>query len=125
MEFWKYRSKPAPVDTAVVAGPPDRRDAFEEGRRQGRIEEKRRHQGHPLLKFAVVVVAVAGAAVVALAAHEGSFSRGGAVVDQNLAVAADNAKITSAQAVAQAGQAVKDAGTSLEKKVTDASAAKH
>ncbi len=124
MEFWKYRRRPAVVDT-TVAGPPDRRDAFEEGRRQGRLDERRRRHGHPLLKFAVVIVAVAGAAVVALAAHEGSFSRGGAVVDQNLSAAATNAQVSSAQAVAQAGQAVKDAGTSLEKKVTDASAAKH
>jgi hypothetical protein len=124
MEFWKYRRKPV-VDSSGIAGPPDRRDAFEEGRRQGRIDERRRHHGHPFLKLAVVVVAVAGAAVVALAAHEGSFSRGGAVVDHNLAAAAENAQVSSAQAVAQAGQAVKDAGTSLEKKVTDASAAKH
>jgi hypothetical protein len=124
MEFWKYRSRPV-ADTAAVAGPPDRRDAFEEGRRQGRIDEKRRHHGHPFVKLAVVAVAVAGAVVVALAAHEGSFSRGGAVVDHKLAVAAETAQVSSAQAVAQAGQAVKDAGTSLEKKVTDASAAKH
>ncbi|MDB5458360.1 MAG: hypothetical protein JWO72_101 [Caulobacteraceae bacterium] len=125
MEFWKYRRKPVAVETAQVDGPPDRRDAFEEGRRQGRLDERRRHHGHPLLKLAVVVVAVAGAAVLALAAHEGSFSRGGAVVDRNLAVAADNAQVSGAQAVAQAGQAVKDAGTSLEKKVTDATASKH
>jgi len=124
MEFWKYRHQPA-LNAAEISGPPDRRDAFEEGRRQGRQDERRRHRSHPLLKLAVVLVAVAGAAVVALAAHEGSFSRGGAVVDRNLSVAAENAQVSSAQAVAQAGQAVKDAGTSLEKKVTDATAAKH
>lgn len=124
MEFWKYRSRPE-LDASEIAGPPDRRDAFEEGRRQGREDERRRHRSHPLVKLAVLVVAVAGAAVVALAAHEGSFSRGGAVVDHKLAVAAENAQVSSAQAVAQAGQAVKDAGTSLEKKVTDATAAKH
>ena len=124
MEFWKYRQKPAVVADAPVAGPPDRRDAFEEGRRQGHIEERRKHRGHPLIKLAVFAVALAGAAVVALAAREGSFSRGGAVVDQNLTTAAQTAQIKSAQAVAQAGQAVKDAGTSLEHKVTDASAAK-
>jgi hypothetical protein len=124
MEFWKYRRKSV-VGATEIAGPPDRRDAFEEGRRQGRQDERRRHRSHPLLKLAVVMIAVAGAAVVALAAHEGSFSRGGAVVDHNLAAAAETAQVSSAQAVAQAGQAVKDAGTSLEKKVADATAAKH
>jgi hypothetical protein len=123
MEFWKYRPKPI-VGATEIAGPPDRRDAFEEGRRQGRLDERRRHRSHPLLKLAVALVAVAGAAVVALAAHEGSFSRGGAVVDHNLAAAAETAQVSSAKAVAQAGQAVKDAGTSLEKQVTAASAAK-
>jgi hypothetical protein len=119
MEFWRYRRQPAVATTATVAGPPDRRDAFDEGVRQGRLVERRRHHSHPLLKLALVLVAVAGAAVVALAAHEGSFSRGGAVVDQNISVAADNAKQASAQAAAQAGQAVKDAGEKIQQTASD------
>ena len=124
MEFWRYRRTPA-VEPTEVAGPPDHEDAFEKGVREGRLAERRRHQGHPLLKLAVAVVAVAGAAVLALAAHEGSFSRGGAVVDRNLAVAADNAQVGAAHAAAQAGQAVKDAGDTLGKKVSGDAATKH
>jgi hypothetical protein len=124
MEFWRYR-RPRAVEPTEVAGPPDHRDAFEEGVRQGRLAERRRHHGHPLLKLAVAVVAVAGAAVLALAAREGSFSRGGAVVDHNLAVATDKAQVSAANAAAQAGQAVKDAGDTLGKKVSDAAATKH
>jgi hypothetical protein len=124
MEFWRYRRAPV-VETTEVAGPPDRRDAFEEGVRQGRLTERRRHRSHPLVTLAVVVVAVAGAAVLALAAHEGSFSRGGAVVDHKLAVAADDAQVGAAKAAAQAGQAVKDAGDTLGKRVSDAAATKH
>jgi hypothetical protein len=124
MEFWRYRTRPAPPATEV-AGPPDRRDAFEEGVRQGRLVERRRHHSHPFIKLAVAVVAIAGAAVLILAAQQGSFSGGGAVVDRNLSVAADNAQVSAAKAAAQAGQAVKDAGDTLQKKVSDATAAKH
>ncbi len=77
MEFFRYRRRPVVVDTTEINGPPDRRDAFEEGVRIGRTQERARHRGHPLVKLAVVVIAIAGAAVLALAAREGSFSRGG------------------------------------------------
>jgi hypothetical protein len=104
--------------SAPVAGPPDHRDAFAEGRRQGRREEKKRHS-HPILTLMVVLIALAGAAMLAVAAKEGSFSRGGQVVDQNLAVAADQAKIKAADAAAQTGQAIQNAGTTIEKKASD------
>jgi hypothetical protein len=123
MEFWRYRNQPA-VDAAPVAAPPHRRDAFEEGVRQGRRVERHRHS-HPLLKLFVAVVALAGAAVVVLAAQEGSFSRGGAVVDQKLSAAADDVRIARAKAAAQAGQAVKTAGDRLQQTAADVAAPKH
>jgi hypothetical protein len=125
MEFWKYRSRPVVEAAPQVAGPPDSRDAFEKGIEEGRLAERRRHRGHPFITLIVIIVAVAGAAVLALAAHEGSFSRGGAVVDHNLAVAADNAQVEAAKAAGQAGQAVKDAGDSVAKTVSDAAAKQH
>jgi hypothetical protein len=122
MEFFRYRRRAAPAvitDAAgPVAGPPDHRDAFAEGIRQGRREEKKRHR-HPILTLMVVLVALAGAAMLAVAAKEGSFSRGGQVVDQNLAVAADQAKVKAADAAAQTGQAIQNAGTTIEKKASD------
>jgi hypothetical protein len=123
MEFFRYRRRAAdPVVTDAagpVAGPPDHRDAFAEGLRQGRHEERKRHHGHPILKLVVVLVALAGAAMLAVAAKEGSFSRGGQVVDQNLAVAADQAKTAGAGAAAQTGQAIQSAGTTIQQKASD------
>jgi len=125
MEFWRYRSRPVVETAPEVAGPPDSRDAFDKGVKEGRLAERRRRHGHPFITLIVVIVAVAGAAVLALAAHEGSFSRGGAVVDRNLAVAADNAQVDAAKAATQAGQAVKDAGDSVAKTVSNAAANRH
>jgi hypothetical protein len=140
MEFWRYRRKreidPMTSSNATLVtptvvhtlrdpeGPPDRIDAFKEGLRRGRQEERLRHRGHPFITLAVLVVAAAGAAVIAMAAHEGSFSKGGAIVDQNLAVAADNAKVQAADAAAKASQAVKDAGEDVQQKVSAAVAPK-
>lgn len=126
MEFFRYRRRADPVvgpadgPIAGVAGPPDHRDAFAEGLRQGRREERKRHHGHPILKLVVVLVALAGAVMLAVAAKEGSFSRGGQVVDQNIAVAADQAKVKAADAVSQTGQAIQTAGAQIEQKSSDA-----
>ncbi len=127
MEFFRYRRRAAPIAAPIaadtsgqVAGPPDHRDAFAEGLRQGRREERKRHHGHPILKLVVVLIALAGAAMLAVAAKEGSFSRGGQVVDQNLAVAADKAKVAGADAVTQTGQAIQTAGSQIQQKTSDA-----
>ena len=120
MEFWKYRRRPTEaVVTDAVAGPPDHRDAFAEGLRQGAKQERARHRGHPIRTLVVVLIALAGAAMLAVAAKEGSFSRGGQLVDQNIAVAADKAKVASADAAAQTGQAIQNAGTQIQQKAAD------
>jgi hypothetical protein len=71
---------------------------------------------HPLIGLLVGVVALAGAAMLALAAREGSFARGGQVVDQDLSAAAGQAQTAGADALARTGQAIRDAGASLERK---------
>jgi hypothetical protein len=122
MEFFRYRTQPPTASLQAageVAGPPDDREAFEKGFRQGRLAEGDQHHGHPMLKLAVFAVA-AGAAVLALAADEGSFSKGGAVVDQKIAVAADTVQVGAADAAAKAGQAIKDAGDRLGQTLSDA-----
>ena len=121
MQFFRYRRRPASdaPDALIadpVAGPPDRRDAFSAGLHAGRHEERARHRGHPMIGLLVALVAVAGAAMLALAIHEGSFSRGGQVVDQNLSAAAGQAQNTGADALARTGQAIQNAGSSLEHK---------
>jgi hypothetical protein len=91
----------APADTADK-----RRDAYERGRR----DERARRRGSPLLTLLVVLIAAAGGALVYLAAREGSFGRGGQVVDHTLSHAADQAK----PAVGRAGEAMENAGRSLK-----------
>ena len=120
MQFFGHRRRAAPLDEPAAAtpssrpaGPPDMRAAFASGLREGRREERRRRR-HPVLGLVVALVALAGAAMFALAAHEGSFERGGQVVDQNLASAAGQAQTAGSDAVARTGAAIKDAGANLE-----------
>ena len=119
MQFWRRGRESADAnvrDSGVVAGPPDHRDAFAEGIRQGRREERARHRGHPVLALVVALIAVAGVAMLALAAKEGSFSRGGQVVDRQLSAAAGKAQDASSSAVAQTGQALENAGATIKQK---------
>ena len=113
MQFFRHRRRPDAPAVEPVAGPPDGRDAFAAGKREGRREERHRHRGHPVLGLLVAVIAVIGAAMLALAVHEGSFTRGGEVVDQNLTAAAGQAQDAGANAIARTGQAIQNAGASL------------
>ena len=74
----------------------------------------RRRHGFGLVGMAVTLVAVLGVLWLALAAREGSFAAGGAVVDQKIAAATQPAKVAAAQAVDRTGQAVQNAGQALE-----------
>ena len=84
---------------------------------RGRKEERARHRGHPVLALLVFAVAVAGAGMVFLAAREGSFTRGGQVLDHKLAGVAEHAQAGSVHAailVADAGRQVAIAGKALK-----------
>lgn len=123
MQFFRYRRRDSePVYASDVPQPapaearPDARRAFAAGRRMGRREARLHRRGHPVLGLLLGVVALAGAAMLALAAREGSFARGGQVVDQNLATAAGQAQNAGADALARTGQAIQNAGASLERK---------
>lgn len=119
MQFFGHRPRPA-----VEAGHPDHivvtqddlhptaadvEAAYRRGRKDGRASKRR----SPLLTLAVAVVALVGAGVIALAAREGSFTRGGQVVDQKLAVAADQAVVSGRDAATAATEAARDAGQTL------------
>ncbi len=90
MAWWK-RSDAEPAATPAAAEA-EIRKAYERGRR----DERARHRSHPFLAMMVFMVALAGAGMMYLAAREGSFSRGGEVVDLKLANATDNALASSA-----------------------------
>jgi hypothetical protein len=84
----------------------DLRDAYERGRRDERAARKR----HPIAMTVTVVAALVGLVVMGLAAVNGSFTRAGGVVDQNLTVAADKAQPVVRDAASDAGQSLRDAG---------------
>jgi hypothetical protein len=113
MRFWRRNEVPA--DEAATRADVER--AYE----QGRQDEARRHRSHPVLGALVFVAALVGVGMIYLAAHEGSFTQGGQVVDQKLASAADTARSASkdaATATTNAGQTVQDAGQQLRQNST-------
>ena len=121
MQFFRHRRRDPDVilaPDAPLAEPPGTRHAFAAGRRLGQREARVRRRGHPMLGLLLGLVAVAGAAMLALAAREGSFARGGQVVDQNLSAAAGQAKTAGADALAHTGQAIQNAGASIDHKST-------
>jgi hypothetical protein len=92
----------------------------------GRKDERARHHSHPILGLIIAVAAVIGCGAVYLGVHEGSFSRAGQVVDENLAVAADRgqgASQAAAETVADAGAAAQQAGQTL--RANDQSSQQH
>jgi len=118
MQFFRHRRRDPELGRVpdAPAPSPDTREAFAAGRRLGHREARVRRRRHPVLGLLVGIVAVAGAAMLALAAREGSFARGGQVVDQNLSAAASQAQTAGADAIARTGQAIHNAGASLERK---------
>ena len=83
----------------------DLREAYERGRRDAVAGRKR----HPVLMTFLVVAALVGVVLMALAAINGSFGGAGKVVDQNLSVAADKAEPVVRDAAADASRTVNDA----------------
>lgn len=88
----------------------DLREAYERGRRDERSTRKR----HPVLMTFTFIAAAVGLALMALAAFNGSFTRAGGVVDQNLSVAANRAEPAVRDAASDAGEALRDAGSSAK-----------
>lgn len=88
--------------------PSELREAYELGRRDAKAARRR----HPVAMTLTIFAAAVGIVVLALVAVNGSFSGAGAVVDQNLATAADTAEPVVRNAASEAGQAVKDATSS-------------
>jgi hypothetical protein len=95
----------------------DLREAYERGRRDERALRRR----HPVLMTLLFLAAAVGAILIGLAAANGSFTRAGGVVDQNLAVAANRAEPAVRDAAASASQSIKDAGRSVSDKTSPAS----
>jgi len=107
MPWWNPRQTHAHADGHDAAhGPTDAdvRRAYERGRR----DERARRKGRPFLSLVVFLVALLGVGMMYLAAHEGSFARGGQVVDHKIAAAADRARLASQDAMSAAQTAKQD-----------------
>jgi hypothetical protein len=83
----------------------DLREAYERGRRDERASRRR----HPIAMTFTFLFAAIGVVLLVLAGANGSFQTAGAVVDQNLQLAAN-----------RAGPAVSQAADSAQAKVADA-----
>ncbi|CAN7508837.1 hypothetical protein LJR225_003642 [Phenylobacterium sp. LjRoot225] len=88
----------------------DLREAYE----RGRSDERSRRKRHPVLMTVTFLLAAVGLVLLAMAAVNGSFMRGGNVVDQQLNVAADRAAPAVNEAASNAGQSLREAGQSAK-----------
>ena len=106
-----------PGDEVIDARPDvsDVRAAYERGRRDERANRRR----HPILMTLMALAALVGVVVLAVAAWQGSFARGGVVVDKNLSVAADRAEPVVRDAAGDAGQALREAGSTAREKTAE------
>lgn len=114
--LWNRPARRLHDGAATVPGAEDLRDAYDRGRRDERAQRKR----HPLMMTLLVMAALAGGAMLAVAAMEGSFGRGGEVVDRNLSAAADRAEPAVRDAAQETGAALREAGQSLRDETTPA-----
>lgn len=100
----------------VEAGPAPGLDTsdLKEAYRLGRKDERARRKRHPVLMTVLFLLALAGAAFLALAALNGSFSGAGQVADHNLSVAADRAEPAIQGAAGEAAETLRSVGDADE-----------
>ena len=97
MRFWPKKTR-EPQAAPAAPSPAELKAAYDRGRR----DERARHRRSPVMALAVGSAALVGGAVLALAALEGSFANGGAVVDQQVSKAAQQASQALHDATSQA-----------------------
>jgi hypothetical protein len=93
------------VRETVVLSDKDLREAYDRGRR----DEAVRHKRNWLLTLVTALLALVGALVLVLAALNGSFQRGGAVIDRQLSIAVEQAEPTIRNAAGEVGDEIRDA----------------
>jgi len=89
------------------------RQAYDRGRRDERARRPRRH-GSPFLTLIVLLAAAAGAGAIYLGVEQGSFGRGGQVVDQKIAGVTQPAQQATRDAADRAGDALENAGQRIK-----------
>jgi hypothetical protein len=107
------RDEKARVEDETIAPRAERtdiKDAYERGRREERLRRRR----SPILGLFVLVLVLIGAGMIYLAVENGSFSSGGAVVDQSLAKVSQTARAPIRGAADKTGDALQNAGQNLK-----------
>ncbi len=89
------------------------REAYDRGRRDERARRPRRH-GSPFLTLIVLLAAAAGVGAIYLGVQQGSFGRGGQVVDQKITSATQPVSQATRQAADRAGDALENAGHKIK-----------
>jgi hypothetical protein len=88
----------------------DVREAYERGRKDERASRRR----HPIFMTLTFIAAICGVALLALAAVNGSFERGGSVADESI-----NALVNQAQAQRSASQSLGDSDAAARVKADE------
>lgn len=92
---------------------------LQEAYRRGRRDERARRRRSPLAMLAVSLTALAGAGILAVSAWQGSFTQGGAMVDAQIATAADTAEPRIQAAAEDARSALRQASQDAKTKAQD------
>lgn len=100
------RLHPAEAGPAPGLDTSDLKEAY----RLGRKDERARRKRHPVLMTVLFLLALAGAAFLALAVINGSFQDAGQVADHNLSVAADRAEPALQGAAGEAAESLRSVG---------------
>lgn len=105
-----------------VSAPPGKTElnaAYEKGRQDEARRKPKRRRGHPIFSFLILLAVAVAAGMIYLAAQNGSFAGGGAVVDKDLATASQTAQAPFRRAADRAGDTLQNAGQVLKQKAGD------
>lgn len=108
------RRERIPETTVTTLTEADVKAAYDRGRR----DERARRRRSPLMSLAFGLTAIAGAGLLFFAAKEGSFQRGGAAVDTQLAVASENAAPVLRGAARDTGDKLGELGQTVRNDVS-------
>jgi len=108
------RDERARVDRDGDASPRATKADLDAAYDRGRLEGRRRHRGSPILGLIALILVVVGAVIIYLAVRNGSFTKGGEVVDSNVAAAAAKVQAPLRGAADKAGNALQNAGENLK-----------
>ena len=110
--MFERRHRPHPAEAHAAPAPALDTSDLKEAYRHGRRDERARRKRHPILMTVLFLLAIAGAAFIALAVVNGSFRDAGQVADHNLSVAADRAEPAVRGAAGEAAETLRGVGDS-------------